>query len=66
MPNRFTHVPTYLLENEVQVLERKLLEGVAAAHEIEAFVVLAAEIGRRAALAGADSCVLDGIVDPRD
>ncbi len=66
MPNALANLPTPVLDREVRDLESKLVLGVAEGAEIDTFMILAGELGRRMTLARGSSIVLDGILDPRD
>ncbi len=52
------HIPTHLLEREATLLERRLIDGLASPADIDVFVMVAAELGRRS--------LYDQLVDPRD
>lgn len=66
MLDRLPHVPTPQLAFETGRLERRLIDGIATGHEIDVYVALAGELGRRALLPDRRASELDGILDPRD
>ncbi|MEJ2288177.1 MAG: hypothetical protein P8Y02_05925 [Deinococcales bacterium] len=66
MLDRLSTLPHHALVHETRKLELRLLNGVADGPEIDAFVALASELGRRAWRANELQCALDSILDPRD
>lgn len=66
MPIRFARLPTHALERAAHRLEQRIIEGSAKGSDIDVFVALASELGRRCALEAGTDRVLDGILDPRD
>ena len=55
---RFDLVPTFLLENEVSLLQIRIIHGVASDLQIERYCLIQLELGERA--------VSERVIDPRD
>jgi len=66
MCNPLSTIPTVALESESRRLERLLIDGSAALHEVDLFFAAASELGRRMCLTGKPPDTLDTILDPRD
>ena len=66
MLDRLSTLPTPALACEAQRLERRLIDGMAAGPEIDVYVAIASELGRRALLPAKLRTELDGVLDPRD
>lgn len=57
-----TTVASQTLHEESQRLEHRIIDGGASDRDIDLFVLIACELGRRVAVLD----VLDAVVDPRD
>ncbi len=55
---RLDLVPTFLLENEVSLLQIRIIHGVATDLQIERYCLIQLELGHRA--------VSERVIDPRD
>lgn len=66
MLDRLSNLPTPALASEASRLEHRLIQGIAAAPEIDVFVAMASELGRRSLLPAKLRAELDGVLDPRD
>ena len=55
---RLDLVPTFLLENEVSLLQIRIIHGVATDLQIERYCLIQLELGQRA--------VSERVIDPRD
>lgn len=61
-----TALPTSALRRASRRLELRILEGRAGDRDIDLFVAMECEIGRRIAVHEALPGSLDGVLDPRD
>lgn len=66
MRYRLSSIPTQALQAVSRRLEARIIAGDAASSEIDVFVAIESELGRRIACRRALPESLDGILDPRD
>lgn len=62
MQESYSATPTATLAVDARRLERRIIDGVAAEHEVDTFMRMAMELGARQA----DGHALDAVLDPRD
>lgn len=66
MRYRLASIPSQALQAVSCRLEARIIAGDAEADEIDAFVAIESELGRRIASLGILPDSLDGVLDPRD
>lgn len=66
MPDGLRAIPTLTLRRQVHRLEQLLIAGSASPGDIDTYVLLGGELGRRALRLTASSERLDAVLDPRD
>jgi hypothetical protein len=66
MLDRLSEFPTQALVYQSRRLELGIIAGGACDEDIDLFVAIESELGRRIALRGALPGILDAVVDPRD
>lgn len=66
MRDRLSTTPSPTLERASRRLEIRLIEGGARDRDVDVFVAIGAELGRRMACRNAPPASLDAVLDPRD
>ncbi|HKI58367.1 MAG TPA: hypothetical protein VKA00_03990 [Trueperaceae bacterium] len=66
MRERLPTIPTEALEGASRRLELRIIAGRVADCDIDLFVAIESELGRRIALQNALPEALDAVLDPRD
>ncbi|HKI56490.1 MAG TPA: hypothetical protein VKB31_05010 [Trueperaceae bacterium] len=66
MPERLAIVPTATLQRVSRTLELRIIGGSATGRDIDVYVTIESELGRRIAVHGALPGSLDAVLDPRD
>lgn len=66
MRERFSTIPTTALQGTSRRLELRIIDGSAADRDIDLFVAIESELGRRIVLCSTLADSLDAVLDPRD